>query len=93
MTTPLNQKDVIARMLPEGCRFTKTIHGSRVRVTHVVKYTDGNSRGRQWEERPGWLLTDVVCENPERVCIQYKETNVILDVPAIDVIIDRIEEI
>lgn len=80
-------------MLPEGCRFTKNIHGSRVRVVHVVQKPDAETGGMRWEERPGWLLTDVVCESAGRVCVQYQDNNIILDVPAIDLVIDRVEEI
>lgn len=92
ITAPNLNKEQPTRLLPEGCRFTKNINGSRVRVFHIVKYGN-NPGGKMYQERPAWLLTDVICDDPERVCIQYRESNIIIDVPAIDVVIERIEEV
>lgn len=68
--------------LPEGCTMTKAIRDARFRIAHITRDLNGN-----FSERHGWLVTDVVCNDPSRVCIQYDQTSVFLDVPAIEIVI------
>lgn len=68
--------------LPEGCFPTKAIRGARFRVAHITRDIHGN-----YSERYGWLVTDVVCNDPSRVCIQYDKSSVLVDVPSIDLVI------
>ena len=59
MNTPLNH-------LPEGCRTAKAIRDVCFRIAHVTRDHFGN-----YNERRGWLVMDVVCDDPSRICIRY----------------------
>lgn len=83
MTEPNKCDANIKRIpLPEGCVLTKAIRDARFRVAHITRDIHGN-----YSERYGWLMTDVVCRDPARVCIQYDQSSVLVDVPSIDLII------
>ena len=75
MNTPLNH-------LPEGCRSAKAIRDVCFRIAHVTRDHFGN-----YNERRGWLVMDVVCDDPSRICIRYDDANVFIDVPATEVAI------
>lgn len=68
--------------LPEGCRITKKARQAQLRIAHVTRDLYGN-----FSERFGWLITDIVCEDKTRVCIQYDRTDVYIDVPACEIAI------
>ena len=68
MNTPLNH-------LPEGCRTAKAIRDVCFRIAHVTRDHFGN-----YNERRGWLVMDVVCDDPSRICIRYDDANVFIDV-------------
>lgn len=68
--------------LPEGCVLTKAIRDARFRIAHITRDIHGN-----YSERYGWLVTDVVCSDPTRICIQYDKSSVYMDVPSIEVVI------
>ena len=80
----INQCDAnIKRIpLPEGCVLTKAIRDARFRVAHITRDIHGN-----YSERYGWLMTDVVCKDSDRVCIQYDKPSIYMDVPSIEVVI------
>lgn len=69
-------------VLPEGCSMTKAIRDAHFRVAHITRDQYGN-----FHERLGWLVTDVTCHDDSRVCIQYDNTQVFIDVPAIEIAI------
>lgn len=75
MNTPLNH-------LPEGCRTAKAIRDVCFRIAHVTRDHFGN-----YNERRGWLVMDVVCDDPSRICIRYDDANVFIDDPATEVAI------
>ena len=75
INTPLNH-------LPEGCRTAKAIRDVCFRIAHVTRDHFGN-----YNERRGWLVMDVVCDDPSRICIRYADANVFIDVPATEVAI------
>lgn len=75
MNTPLNH-------LPEGCRTAKAIRDVCFRIAHVTRDHFGN-----YNERRGWLVMDVVCDDPSRICIRYDDANVFIDVSATEVAI------
>ena len=68
--------------LPEGCVLTKAIRDARFRVAHITRDIHGN-----YSERYGWLMTDVVCKDSDRGCIQYDKASIYMDVPSIEVVI------
>lgn len=68
--------------LPEGCRLTKDIRDARFRIAHVTRDPMGG-----FNQRLGWLVTDVVCDDDSRVVIQYDHSSVFIDVPAQEIAI------
>lgn len=75
-------KSSFANRIPEGCRLTKGIRDARLRIAHVTRDALGN-----YSQRPGWVVTDIVCEDKSRICIQYDGSEVPIDVPAAEVAI------
>ncbi|WP_417224795.1 hypothetical protein [Sutterella wadsworthensis] len=61
---------------------TKAIRDAHFRIAHITRDQYGN-----FHERLGWLVTDVTCHDDSRVCIQYDNTQVFIDVPAIEIAI------
>lgn len=70
--------------LPEGCRLTQQARNALFAVSHVTRDAFGNYR-----ERAGILRTDIVCNDSQRVCIQYEGSEVVIDVPAIEIVISN----
>lgn len=68
--------------LPEGCSFTKAAGRVFYRIAHVTRDEFGN-----YSERLGWLIHSVKCEDDSRVCIQYDNKDIYIDVPAIEVVL------
>ena len=75
-----NKKKESMRVLPEGCEFTNVIRGARFRIAHITRDALGN-----FNERYGWLCTDIVCKDESRVCIQYDNADVLIDVPGLEI--------
>ncbi|WP_443743360.1 hypothetical protein [Sutterella sp.] len=68
--------------LPEGCSLTREMHGVTFRIAHASKDQYGN-----YILREGWLVSDVICEDQTRACIQYDHSDVFIDVPAKELVI------
>ncbi|MDO4938009.1 MAG: hypothetical protein Q4E62_08845 [Sutterellaceae bacterium] len=76
------QERIATSFLPEGCSLTQAVRDAHIRIAHVTRDQYGN-----FSERLGWLVTDVVCEDDSRVCIQYDKSDVFIDVPANEIAI------
>lgn len=83
----LEERSPRLEVLPEGCHQTKDIRNAKFRIAHITRDLSGS-----YTERLGWLITDVVCRDAKRVCIQYDSSRVFIDVPANEVVIVNCKE-
>lgn len=82
-----NTSSALSDKLPEGCKLIAEEESISIQVAHIIETPTGDCSIRNAR-----LLTNVICEDETRVCIQYNDSLFPIDIPSREITILSITE-